>query len=150
MWFLSMCPIYALIRDAEFLSRRPSESPSDSNFTLSRRGRTAYQFPKDAEVSSSETCGLWVSPTAADINGAEAPKTGLSIFSVNSTIDISNMATDYKFEGWMGLDSTASEGNMVWQEFTPKKWEETDIDIKISHCGVCGSDLHTLRSGWVS
>jgi hypothetical protein len=60
------------------------------------------------------------------------------------------MATDYKFEGWMGLDSTASEGNMVWQEFTPKKWEETDIDIKISHCGVCGSDLHTLRSGWVS
>ncbi|KAJ5766937.1 uncharacterized protein N7511_004553 [Penicillium nucicola] len=58
------------------------------------------------------------------------------------------MTTDYKFEGWMGLDSTASEGNMVWQEFTPKTWEETDIDIKISHCGICGSDLHTLRSGW--
>ena len=58
--------------------------------------------------------------------------------------------TDYKFEGWMGLDTSASQGNMVWQEFEPKTWEETDIDIKITHCGVCGSDLHTLRSGWVS
>lgn len=58
--------------------------------------------------------------------------------------------TDYKFEGWMGLDSSSVEGKMVWQEFQPKTWEETDIDIKISHCGICGSDLHTLRSGWVS
>jgi hypothetical protein len=60
------------------------------------------------------------------------------------------MATDYKFEGWMGLDPSSGEGNMVWQEFQPKNWEETDVDIKISHCGICGSDLHTLRSGWVS
>ncbi|KAI9927277.1 hypothetical protein ASPWEDRAFT_165841 [Aspergillus wentii DTO 134E9] len=58
------------------------------------------------------------------------------------------MATDYKFEGWMGLDNTAAEGNMVWQEFEPKPWEETDVDIKITHCGICGSDMHTLRSGW--
>jgi len=58
--------------------------------------------------------------------------------------------SEYKFEGWMGLDPSSSEGNMKWQEFTPKEWEETDVDIKISHCGICGSDLHTLRSGWVS
>lgn len=57
---------------------------------------------------------------------------------------------DYKFEGWMGLDPKAAGGNMVWQEFQPKTWEETDIDIKITHCGICGSDLHTLRSGWVA
>ncbi|KAJ5614457.1 hypothetical protein N7528_008111 [Penicillium herquei] len=56
--------------------------------------------------------------------------------------------TDYKFEGWMGLDASSAEGNMVWQEFEPKTWEETDIDIKVSHCGICGSDLHTMRSGW--
>ncbi|KAL4980627.1 chaperonin 10-like protein [Aspergillus desertorum] len=55
---------------------------------------------------------------------------------------------DYKFEGWMGLDKNSADGNMVWQEFEPKAWEETDIDIKITHCGICGSDLHTLRSGW--
>ncbi|KAE8418586.1 chaperonin 10-like protein [Aspergillus pseudocaelatus] len=57
-------------------------------------------------------------------------------------------ATDYKFEGWMGLDPKAADGNMVWQEFQPKAWEETDIDIRITHSGICGSDLHTLRSGW--
>ncbi|KAJ9296855.1 hypothetical protein DTO271G3_5054 [Paecilomyces variotii] len=56
--------------------------------------------------------------------------------------------TDYKFEGWMGLDQSSADGKMVWQEFEPKEWEETDVDIKITHCGICGSDLHTLRSGW--
>jgi D-arabinose 1-dehydrogenase-like Zn-dependent alcohol dehydrogenase len=59
-------------------------------------------------------------------------------------------STDYKFEGWMGLDKEASKGNMVWQEFEPKPWEETDIDMRVTHCGICGSDMHTLRSGWVS
>ena len=58
-------------------------------------------------------------------------------------------STDYKFEGWLGHDASAAEGNMKWGEFEPKAWEETDIDIKITHCGICGSDLHTLRSGWV-
>lgn len=59
-------------------------------------------------------------------------------------------ATDYKFEGWLGLDKTAAAGKMVWGEFEPKSWTEDDVDIKVSHCGICGSDIHTLRSGWVS
>ncbi|KAK4163055.1 hypothetical protein QBC43DRAFT_214010 [Cladorrhinum sp. PSN259] len=58
-------------------------------------------------------------------------------------------ATDYKFEGWLGFDASSADGKMVWGEFEPKPWEETDVDIKITHCGICGSDLHTLRSGWV-
>ncbi|RDW59003.1 NAD(P)-dependent alcohol dehydrogenase [Aspergillus mulundensis] len=58
------------------------------------------------------------------------------------------MSTDYKFEGWMGLDASSIEGKMQWKEFEPKAWEETDVDIKITHSGICGSDLHTLRSGW--
>lgn len=58
--------------------------------------------------------------------------------------------SDYKFEGWVGLDKSAAEGQMVWQDFEPKSWEESDVDIKVSCCGICGSDLHTLRSGWVS
>ncbi|KAK9451979.1 chaperonin 10-like protein [Limtongia smithiae] len=57
------------------------------------------------------------------------------------------MATDYKFEGWLGYDSD-SIGNMKWGEFEPKAFEDDDVDIKVSHCGICGSDLHTLRSGW--
>ena len=58
--------------------------------------------------------------------------------------------TDYKFEGWQGNDAESANGNMTWGEFQPKKWEDDDVDIKITHSGICGSDLHTLRSGWVS
>lgn len=57
---------------------------------------------------------------------------------------------EYKFNGWQGLDKDSADGKLVWGEFEPKTWEETDVDIKISHCGICGSDLHVLRSGWVS
>lgn len=45
------------------------------------------------------------------------------------------MATDYKFQGWLGFDKDSVKGNMKWQEFEPKPFEETDIDIKITHCG---------------
>lgn len=57
--------------------------------------------------------------------------------------------TGYKFVGWLGLDPESANGKMVWKEFEPKPFEENDIDIKISHCGICGSDLHTISSGWV-
>ena len=56
--------------------------------------------------------------------------------------------SSYKFEGWLGQDPSSAKGNMTWGEFEPKKWEEDDVDIEISHCGVCGSDVHTLSSGW--
>lgn len=56
---------------------------------------------------------------------------------------------DYKFEGWAAHDSKSIEGTMKWQEVQPKVWEETDIDIKVTHCGMCGSDLHFLSNGWV-
>ena len=60
------------------------------------------------------------------------------------------MSMNYKFEGWIARDPSAAQGNMVWEVFQPKPWEESDIDIQITHCGVCGSDVHVLRSGWVS
>ncbi|EGP92461.1 unnamed protein product [Zymoseptoria tritici ST99CH_1A5] len=56
--------------------------------------------------------------------------------------------SSYKFEGWLGEDKDSVKGNMRWGEFEPKKWTEDDVDIEISHCGVCGSDLHQLSSGW--
>ncbi|KAK7703524.1 hypothetical protein SLS57_010881 [Botryosphaeria dothidea] len=59
------------------------------------------------------------------------------------------MATPaYKFEGWCGLDKDSVHGKMVWQPFDPKPFTDDDVDIAISHCGVCASDLNTLRSGW--
>lgn len=50
----------------------------------------------------------------------------------------------------MGLDADSANGNMVWQEYEPKPWEETDIDIKVTNSAVCGSDVCTLSSAWVS
>ncbi|KAK5276389.1 hypothetical protein LTR40_011688, partial [Exophiala xenobiotica] len=58
------------------------------------------------------------------------------------------MPSDDKFHGWVGLGKDSANGKMVWREFDPKPFEETDIDIKVTHCGICGSDIHTLRSGW--
>ncbi|KAF2702920.1 putative quinone oxidoreductase [Pleomassaria siparia CBS 279.74] len=55
--------------------------------------------------------------------------------------------TDYTFQGWTGQDKDCV-GKMKWETYDPKPWEETDVDIQITHCGVCGSDIHTLRSGW--
>ena len=73
--------------------------------------------------------------------------------------DAKDTMTDYKFFGWVGKDEN-TVGNLVWEEYEPKTWTEDDVDIKISinplyrmrlivaHCGICSSDLHTLRSGW--
>jgi hypothetical protein len=55
---------------------------------------------------------------------------------------------DAKFEGWLGKDKDSVKGKMEWGQFEPKKWTEDDVDIEISHCGICGSDLHMLSSGW--
>jgi alcohol dehydrogenase (NADP+) len=58
------------------------------------------------------------------------------------------MSTNYEFKGWMGLDKNSVKGQLKYQAYEPKTFEETDVDIKITHCGICASDLHTLRSGW--
>ncbi|KAM0812512.1 hypothetical protein AB5N19_12503 [Seiridium cardinale] len=53
-----------------------------------------------------------------------------------------------RFQGWLGKTPEAAEGKMEWGDFEPKKWTEDDVDIEISHCGICGSDVHVLKSGW--
>ncbi|ETV70735.1 hypothetical protein H257_13827 [Aphanomyces astaci] len=33
--------------------------------------------------------------------------------------------------------------------FTPKPFDEDfDVEIRVTHCGICGSDLHTVSGGW--
>ena len=69
-----------------------------------------------------------------------------------SDVDVEHDGEDRlysRFTGWMALDEKSVDGALKLQSFQPKKWEETDVDIKITCCGVCGSDLHVLRSGWV-
>ena len=58
------------------------------------------------------------------------------------------MSTGYEFQGWLALNPDSVKGQMKWGEFTPKIWEEQDVDIQITHCGVCASDVHTMSSGW--
>ncbi|KAE9334631.1 hypothetical protein PF008_g13858 [Phytophthora fragariae] len=33
-------------------------------------------------------------------------------------------------------------------EYQSRPLSPEDVEIKISHCGICGSDLHTIESGW--
>ena len=46
----------------------------------------------------------------------------------------------YTFEGWLGHDENAIKGQMEWGTFEPKKWDEYDVDIKITHCGKAKSN----------
>ncbi|KAL2864919.1 Afadin and alpha-actinin-binding-domain-containing protein [Aspergillus lucknowensis] len=49
------------------------------------------------------------------------------------------------YAGWVAHDP---KNPLIYESFTPKPFEETDIEVQISHCGICGSDVHTIRSGW--
>jgi alcohol dehydrogenase (NADP+) len=49
------------------------------------------------------------------------------------------------FTGWVARDPKSP---LTHEPFTPKPFEDTDIEVQISHCGICGSDIHTIRSGW--
>ncbi|KAL5335478.1 hypothetical protein BJX70DRAFT_390660 [Aspergillus crustosus] len=50
--------------------------------------------------------------------------------------------------GWLGHTPDSVPGKMEWGSYETKLWKEDDVDIQITHCGVCGSDVHTLKSGW--
>ncbi|KAG2227375.1 hypothetical protein INT45_004331 [Circinella minor] len=55
------------------------------------------------------------------------------------------MCTDNTFHGW----SSAGKGEpLEWREFELKQFEDNDVQMDVTHCGICGSDIHTLDSGW--
>jgi hypothetical protein len=77
--------------------------------------------------------------------------------------------SEYEFKGWIAHDKQSANVDMKWEPFQPKTFEEDHVDVQISHCGtnthllslvilansflylvigICGTDLHTLRSGW--
>ncbi|TFY76689.1 hypothetical protein EWM64_g7324 [Hericium alpestre] len=57
------------------------------------------------------------------------------------------MTTQKNFKGYAITDANRwSDFKVI--DFPSKNWEETDVEIAITHCGVCGSDVHTLTSGW--
>jgi D-arabinose 1-dehydrogenase-like Zn-dependent alcohol dehydrogenase len=58
------------------------------------------------------------------------------------------MSSNDCFEGWLGLDVEGAAGNMVWGSSEPKKWEEDGVDIQVTRCSVCRTEIHKLRNGW--
>ncbi|KAG6583135.1 NADP-dependent alcohol dehydrogenase C 2 [Phytophthora cinnamomi] len=49
------------------------------------------------------------------------------------------------FNGYAAFDKTGE--CKLWQ-FKPRPLGDEDVEIKVTHCGICGSDVHTLDSGW--
>ncbi|KAG7844946.1 hypothetical protein KL941_003686 [Ogataea angusta] len=51
------------------------------------------------------------------------------------------------FEGFAVTD-TSKWSTVSKIEFKPKPFEDYDVDVRILACGVCGSDVHTVKGGW--
>jgi D-arabinose 1-dehydrogenase-like Zn-dependent alcohol dehydrogenase len=47
-----------------------------------------------------------------------------------------------------GYAATAAGYKVEKWQYNARPLGEEDIEIKISHCGICGSDLHTISGGW--
>jgi len=33
-------------------------------------------------------------------------------------------------------------------ELKLKEWDDDSVEMEVTHCGICGSDIHTLDSDW--
>ncbi|KAI9258778.1 chaperonin 10-like protein [Phascolomyces articulosus] len=55
------------------------------------------------------------------------------------------MSIENTFHGW----ACPGKGQpLEWRELPLKKFEDDDLEISVTHCGICGSDIHTMDSGW--
>ncbi|KAI9492558.1 chaperonin 10-like protein [Zychaea mexicana] len=49
------------------------------------------------------------------------------------------------FHGW----SCPGKGQpLEWQSFSLKAFQDDDVEIAITHCGICATDLHVMNSEW--
>ncbi|KAJ2961271.1 hypothetical protein NQZ79_g3528 [Umbelopsis isabellina] len=56
-----------------------------------------------------------------------------------------NQSLPTHFQGW----ACAGKGKQLEQiELPLKTFGDDDVDMDVSHCGICGSDVHTMDSGW--
>ncbi|WAR63241.1 hypothetical protein PtB15_18B323 [Puccinia triticina] len=56
-----------------------------------------------------------------------------------------------QFSGYAAHDEQAGKAfDLKPFRYTPQKWHEALVDIRISHCSICGSCIHTLQNGWPS
>lgn len=52
-----------------------------------------------------------------------------------------------KFTGFQ-VNSAETWQDFKKQQFDPKPFGDYDVDIKIECCGVCASDVHTIKGDW--
>ncbi|KAH9458705.1 hypothetical protein MJO28_005788 [Puccinia striiformis f. sp. tritici] len=54
-----------------------------------------------------------------------------------------------QFSGYAAHDEVSGKAlDLQPYKYTPQQWSEALVDIKITHCSICGSCLHTLQNGW--
>merc|ERR1712226_757740 len=54
-----------------------------------------------------------------------------------------------QFTGYAAHDEKSGKNlDLEIYKYTPQKWHEGLVDIKITHCSICGSCIHTLTNGW--
>lgn len=59
------------------------------------------------------------------------------------------MPVPEQFTGYAVYDPSESTWSSVKPySYTPKPFEDNDIDILIKTCSICGSDAHAARNGW--
>ncbi|KAL0090416.1 chaperonin 10-like protein [Phycomyces blakesleeanus] len=49
------------------------------------------------------------------------------------------------FHGWA---CPGKDQPLEWTELPLKEFDDETVEMNVTHCGICGSDLHTLDSGW--
>ncbi|GAN08231.1 NADP-dependent alcohol dehydrogenase [Mucor ambiguus] len=55
------------------------------------------------------------------------------------------MSSEDHFTAWAGV----AKGEPLKQiELKLKEWDDDSVEMEVSHCGICGSDIHTLDSDW--
>ncbi|KAI9486096.1 MAG: chaperonin 10-like protein [Benjaminiella poitrasii] len=54
-------------------------------------------------------------------------------------------ATNDSFTGWAATSKTAP---LEQKELKLRAWDEYCIEMDITHCGICGSDEHTIKESW--
>lgn len=61
----------------------------------------------------------------------------------------SSSTEQLQFKGY-AIKSTEGENWHSFDviDFTPKRFEDNDVEVKIHYCGICSSDVHTITAGW--
>ncbi|GAA5804015.1 chaperonin 10-like protein [Helicostylum pulchrum] len=61
------------------------------------------------------------------------------------------VVTEEKFIGYGGLQPYVLKDETTHlqpMEFVPRPLEDDEVEIEVSACGICGSDIHQLTNGW--